>query len=578
MQSKRTSALFLSAILALGACTKREEPGQSGSEPAAPEAADLLIKNANVITMDDEQPKAEAIAIRNGRIAFVGSNEAAMEHTGPGTGVIDAKHITVIPGLIDGHSHFAFALKMVDWVNVSPPPVGKVSNIPVLLDELQDFARQREIGRGSWLIAWGYDESQLAERRHVSRADLDPRFADNPVMLLHVSGHAAVLNSAALKAVGINARTKTPAGGVIARKKGTSEPSGLLMETAFAPVISALPRLSQKQSLARFKAAQMLYAANGYTTVQEGASSRDDVELLRAAAARSLLFLDVMALPLIAEPADLDRKSVFEFGDYESRLRLGGIKVVLDGSPQAKTAYFSKPFVSGGPAGQSPWTGAPSMPYETYLAICAAAKERGIRVFTHANGDAAIDMVIRAQEELGTRSKDGLRNVVVHSQFVRPDQLDRYIELGLIPSFFTSHTFFWGDTHVQNLGKERAYFSSPLATAARKGLVAANHSDFGVTPLDPMFLMSTAMMRRSRSGEIIGPDERVSAHEALQAMTIDAAYLYGEEERKGSIEAGKLADLVFLSEDPLAVEADEIPQIDILTTYKEGRPIFMSAR
>jgi hypothetical protein len=443
---------------------------------------------------------------------------------------------------------------------------------------MDDFAARRGLGRGSWLIGWGYDQTQLAERRHVSRADLDPRFPDRPVMLLHVSGRAAVLNSAALKLVGISARTKTPAGGVIGRKKGSNEPSGLLMETAFALVVDALPKASQKERLERFKAAQMLYASNGYTTVQEGGSLREDIELLRAAAEQGRLFVDVMALPLVADPAELDRKPVYEFGDYEHRLRLGGIKIVLDGSPQAKTAYFTEPFLSGGPTGQSHWTGAPSMSYETYLAICKAAKERGIRVFTHANGDAAIDMVLRAQTELGTRREDDLRNVVVHSQFVRPDQLDQYVELGLIPSFFTSHTFFWGDTHVRNLGKERAYFSSPLATAAQKGLVAANHSDFGVTPLDPMFLMSTAMMRRSRSGEIIGPEERVSAHQALEAMTIDAAYMYGEEELKGSIEAGKLADLVFLSEDPLAVQADEIPQIDILTTYKEGRPIFMSAR
>lgn len=580
MESKRIRAFFLSIALTLLSCSKPLELNEKGNgvEAATPEVADLLVRNANVITMNEGQPRAEAIAIRDGRISFVGSNEAAALHAGPSTGVIDAKDVTVIPGLIDGHSHFAFALQMVDWANVSAPPVGKASNIPALLDELSDFVQERKLDRGQWLVAWGYDETQLAERRHLTRDDLDPRFPKTPVILLHVSGHGAVLNSAALRAVGISARTKTPAGGVIARKKGSKEPSGLLMETAFTPVMEALPKPNEKQALARFKAAQMLYAKSGYTTVQEGASTRRDIELLREAAKQGLLFVDVVALPLLFDRAELDRKPAYEFGDYENRLRLGGVKIIMDGSPQGKTAYFGEPYLSGGPDGQAYWTGEPSMPYDSYFALCKAAEERDIRVFTHANGDAAIDMVIRAQEELGTDRKDDLRNVLVHSQFVRSDQLDRYVELGLVPSFFSSHTFFWGDAHVRNLGQERAHFASPLATAEKKGLRAANHTDFGVTPLDPMFLLFTAVTRRSRSGQVIGPDERVSAYQALKLMTLDAAYMYGEEEHKGSLEAGKLADLVFLSEDPLAVKPEQIPEIEVLTTYKEGRPIFMSAR
>jgi predicted amidohydrolase YtcJ len=166
---------------------------------------------------------------------------------------------------------------------------------------------------------------------------------------------------------------------------------------------------------------------------------------------------------------------------------------------------------------------------------------------------------------------------VIHSQFIRPDQLDKYAEVGLIPSFFTNHAFFWGDVHVRNLGEPRAFFLSPMKTARARGLRPTNHTDAAVTPPDPLFTIWTAVNRTSRSGRVIGPDERVTPLEALKATTINAAYQYFEEATKGTIEPGKLADLVILSDNPLTVDPARIAEIRVLETIKEGKTVYKRA-
>ncbi|MCS5691959.1 amidohydrolase family protein [Cyanobium sp. FGCU-6] len=195
-------------------------------------------------------------------------------------------------------------------------------------------------------------------------------------------------------------------------------------------------------------------------------------------------------------------------------------------------------------------------------------------IFCHCNGDAAIDLMIDAARAAGLTAEQDRRTVIVHSQFVRPDQLDAYVELGFTPSFFTVHTFFWGDVHVENLGRERAFFLSPMASALARGLRCSNHNDFSVTPVEPMRMVQTAVERISRKGEVIGPQERVSPWQALKALTIEAAWQIREEGEKGTIEPGKLADLVILDADPTAVPAADILNIAVVETFKEGRSVY----
>jgi predicted amidohydrolase YtcJ len=284
--------------------------------------------------------------------------------------------------------------------------------------------------------------------------------------------------------------------------------------------------------------------------------------------------LDIVAWPGFTEIAGWLDKPEFPFNQWNNRLKLGGLKITLDGSPQGKTAYVREPFLTGGPQGQKGWRGEPNLPFADLEKLVTMAHGKGLQLIIHANGDAAIDDTINALTAVGIREGDDSRPVVIHSQFQQPDQLPRYKALGVTPSYFTNHTFFWGDIHRQNIGETKAGFISPMQAAVDQGLQVANHSDFNVTPLDPMFMLWTSMARMTRSGHVLGPDQRVDAYTGLKALTTGPAYMYREENARGTITAGKLADFVILSADPVNTPVDGIRDIKVMETLKEGRTIF----
>jgi len=270
--------------------------------------------------------------------------------------------------------------------------------------------------------------------------------------------------------------------------------------------------------------------------------------------------------------------SSFKFGVLRNHFKIAGFKMVADGSPQGKTAYFTKPYLTDVPGcDHDQCTGIPTVTQQYFDQAIYKGYKNNIQTYVHCNGDATIDMYIHAinyaDSALHTTSV-GRRSVVIHSQFVRPDQLDTYHNLGIIAALFSNHAFFWGDQHIQNLGIERASFLSPLKTAIKKGVVATNHTDYGVTPLSQIFLLWTSVVRETRTGKVIGPDERLIPIEGLRAITINGAYEYFEEKSKGSIEKGKLADLVILSENPTTIDPEKIKDIAVLETIKEGKTIF----
>ncbi|MEM7410149.1 MAG: amidohydrolase [Myxococcota bacterium] len=546
----------------------------SAIAPLRAEPAADAIYLGDIVTVDENGSVAEAVAVLGGRILLVGGEEQVLAHRGPDTEVHDLEGAALLPGFVDPHSHFALhGVPFSGFANVSRPPVGSVTSIPQLIDALKELAERTRKQPGDWIIAYGYEKEGLVEAREVTRDDLDPHFPDNPVVLIHVSSHGAVLNSAALARAGIDASTPTPPGGLIVRKPGSQEPAGLLMETPFFAVMGAMPQPSAVSMLEALRPTQLHYAANGYTTIQEGAASGEAVELLQHAANEGRLFLDVVALPEMQTFTKLmqsDEPPVF--GKYEGRLKLGGVKSVADGSPQGRTAYWTEPMLVPGPGGEKDWRGQPIVPQEALDAVFRLAYENDIQTYTHANADAAIDMFLAAHQAAG--APEGRRPVIIHSQFIRPDQLNAYARIGAVPSFFTNHAFFWGDVHVENLGQERAFFLSPLRSATARGIRFTNHTDYGVTPLDPLFLMWTATERLSRTGKVIGPEERISVAEALRAITIDAAYQYFEEDQKGSIEAGKLADFVILDRNPLTTPSEQLRDIQILETIKEGETVW----
>jgi len=537
--------------------------------------ADVIYTDGDILSMVEGQPAPEALAVRNGRIAAVGRKADVMRMRGPGTKVVKLGKRALLPGFVDPHSHFLAAVVVADWANVSLPPVGPVKSIPDILSVLAKQAARQKAKPGDWIVGYGYDSIGLAEKRDVNRRDLDAAFPGNPVMLLHVSGHGAVFDSKALEILGVGPETPTPPGGIIVREPGSNEPAGLVMENAFLPLEPKLPMPSPAVLAESLEPAQQRYLSQGYTGATEGATPIEAIPALRAAARRGLLVLDVIALPEIHAAPKMAGKPEFAFGVNVDHVKIGGLKAIVDGSPQGGTGFYTKPYLVPGPEGQSPWRGQPSVTPDELSTALRTARAGGGQLFTHANGDAAIDMAIQAQNDVGLTARDDARTVVVHSQFARPDQLDAYAKLGMVPSFFTNHTFYWGDDYPSLVGVERGQAISPAASAAARGIRFTNHTDFLVTPLDSMFTVWSAVNRRSKSGRTIGPGERISTLQALRAITADAAYQYREEGERGTLEAGKVADLVLLSANPLEVDPARLRDVKVVETVKGGRTVYV---
>lgn len=542
---------------------------QRGNHPVT------MFVNGRILTMDGaEASYAETVVIREGLIAYVGDRAGAAERF-PDAVIRDLGGRALLPGFVDAHSHLVAGFDLVSQVNVAAPPVGTVGSIADVLDALETFRVERQVEPGGWIVGWGYDQDELAERRHITAADIDSRFADYKVVLMLASKHGAVLNAAALAAVGVDASTPTPAGGVIARVGDTNEPAGLLMETAFLHYVGEnMPRPDVEERLGMLDAVQQLYASQGYTHAQDGFTISEDLDFFVRAAAEGRLYLDVAALGSFLEVDAWVGQDKYPTAEYRDGFRIAGMKVIHDGSPQGKTAFVTEPYLTGGPSGQDDWVGESTFPYEMLAAAVQKAFDAGVQVFTHTNGDAAIDDLIRAVRAAGNSAADDRRPVAIHSQFQRPDHLDDYVDLGTLPSYFTNHVYFWGDVHTTNIGPEKAAFISPMRAAMDKGLVVSNHTDFTVTPLDPFFLMWTSIARETRTGVTLGGDQRLDAYAALQALTSGAAHQVFEEHRKGRIAEGLLADFVVLSRDPIDVPIAEFRDIEVLETIKEGTSVF----
>jgi len=541
---------------------------------AAP--ADRIIRGGPIVTVNPDRPAAEAVAIAGGTIVAVGSEADVMQHRGDATVVTDLAGKTLVPGFVDGHSHFCSLVDVQTQALCASPPAGPCKTVADVIAALKAVQARRKLGPGKFVMGFGYDPELLAEKRPPSKQELDAAFPDNPVILVHVSGHGAMLNSKALAAYDVTAATPTPPGGVIGREPGSNEPNGLLFETAFLPIFAKVPGPGDDETLEILKAGQQLYLQEGITTAQEGATMKHQADLLRILANRGDLKLDVVMLPFITEiDAIFGGQPPRNETEYKNRLRIGGVKVVMDGSPQGRTAAFTTPYLTDGPAGQKGWRGELSFPQPVLNEWVKKVYDGGATLFVHCNGDAAIDALLEAHRFAAGDDPAKPRGTVgVHSQFIRHDQLEKYKAWSITPSFFTIHCFYFGDTHVANRGRQQADFISPMKSARALGLRPANHTDFNVAPLDQLFTIHTAVNRVSRSGKTIGADERITPLQALEAITIDGARIYGEEAKKGSIEVGKVADFAILSANPLTVPPATIQSIRVEETIKDGDTVW----
>jgi hypothetical protein len=396
-----------------------------------------------------------------------------------------------------------------------------------------------------------------------------------PIVIIHQSGHLAALNSAALEAVGYDAATEDPEGGVIRRRAGGREPDGVLEETAFfAAIVRLMGDIGEDGARAFARAGSELWARYGYTTAEEGRSLPSTVAMLQKVADEGEFAIDVVTYVDVLT----DRDSILEqqSDSYRNRFRVGGAKLTIDGSPQGFTAWRDRPYVD--PVGDYPpgYVGYPAATREQVVDAVKWAHANNVQLLTHSNGEAATDLLIAAHEAaLEEHGPTATRPVLIHGQFLRSDQLDAIKRLGIMPSLFPMHTFYWGDWHRDHtVGSELVDDISPTGWCVQRGIRFSSHHDAPVAFPDSMRILDATVTRRSRSGDIIGPAQRVDVLTALKAMTIWPAWQKHEESTKGSIEVGKLADFVILSADPTAVDPETLDQIDVVQTIKEGVTVY----
>jgi hypothetical protein len=552
------------------------------STAAMAQSADRIWTGGPILTMEDDGMRAEAIAEDDGKIIAVGTREEVMKLKDRKTQVIDLKGRTLLPGFVDAHGHIVLGGLQALSANLLAPPDGEVRDMASLLQTLRDWqaANAATVAKVKLIIGFGYDNGQLAEQRHPTKEELDTISKDIPILLVHQSGHIGAVNSAFLAAAGITADSKDPEGGVIQRKPGTTEPNGVLEETAFflaTPV--ALSRVGPDGMKIFAREGAKLWARYGYTTAEEGRATPQVVKVLQQVASEGGFDNDIIAYADVLIDRDFIKAN--QSDSYTNRFRLAGAKLTIDGSPQGFTAWRDKPYFD--PVGNYPkgYSGYAAVNAEQVFSAISWAAENNIQIITHANGERAQDLLIAAHRAAQARfpAAKAKRPVLIHGQFMRRDQVDDYKALGVIPSLFPMHTFYWGDWHLDHtVGPEAGLNISPIGWVRAKGMIFTSHHDAPVAFPDSMRVLDATVTRRARgTGRIVGPEHRVDVITALKAMTIWPAYQKFEEDRKGSLKVGKLADFVILSADPTAVEPATIADIKVTETIKEGRTIFRLA-
>lgn len=544
------------------------------SPSLAIDTADVIFRNGTVITMNDGQPTAQAVAVKDGWILAVGSEAEVIQAAGDATETVDLGGKALLPGFVDSHGHAHMIGLQALSANLLPPPDGNGKDIPALQSLLAEWEKLegnplRQLG---WIVGFGYDDSQLAEQRHPTRQDLDKVSTELPILIIHQSGHLGVANSKALELAGVTAATDDPDGGVFRRQEGSREPNGVMEEYAFFQLIGTLAaNFDDAINDTLVNEGVRLLASFGYTTGQEGRASDVGIAAMERVAARGDLPIDLVAYPDI-----LAVEAINPTPDYRNGFRVGGVKLTIDGSPQGKTAWLTQPYFVP-PAGQpAEYRGYAAIDEATTLNAVEKAFANNWQILVHANGDAASDRFIQAVSLARKKYPEAdNRPVLIHGQVLREEQVQQLKELDIFPSLFPMHTFYWGDWHRESvLGPDRAENISPTGWVLARDMMFGTHHDAPVALPNSMRVLSATVTRRSRSGRVLGPEHRVPVATALKAMTIWPAWQHFEEGTKGSIEVGKLADFVVLSDNPLEVPSEQLAELEILETIKKGQSVY----
>ena len=505
-----------------------------------------------------EEPRyAQALVERGGRIAYVGDREEAERLAGPGARRVDLEGRALLPAFVDPHSHLlacAYARLQV--------PLGECASWGEITDRLAKHVQERGIQPGEWVKGTGYDQNALAEGAAPDRFCLDRACPHNPVVIQHASGHAGVFNTLALERLGaLN-------GDCGLERDGQGELTGRGEENPFLDLLGRIPMDGLEDVLRAFQGAQEEYASHGITTAQEGLLQPVMAPVYQEILRRGLLYLDVNAY---VPPADYDRlRGQFAQGVSASpgTFQVAGMKIFLDGSPQGGTAWVREPYAGGG-------CGTSTMTDGQVLSAFRQALDRDAQLLAHCNGDRAAEqyltLLAQAEREAG---KKLCRPVMIHAQLLGLDQLERVKALGVIPSFFVAHVYHWGEIHVKNFGLDRAGRISPAGSALARGIPFTFHQDSPVIPPDMLETIWCACVRRTKTGRVLGAEERIPVEAALRAVTQTAALQYGLERELGTLRPGKRADFVLLSGDPLRTPPEELKKLQVERTIQCGRTIW----
>lgn len=524
-----------------------------------------------ILTMNSANQIVEAVGIEGDRIAAVGSRVDVLDWAGDGARIIDLEGRAIVPGFVDAHGHFPGEGIYSKVIDLNSPPIGAVEKLDDIIALLA--LRAAETSAGEWVVGMSYDDTLLAEDRHPTREDLDRVSTTHPIAIIHVSGHLAVVNSMALESVGLDRNSKDPDGGVLQRGPD-GELTGVLEENAMNFVQERILSPSPIESLRIVREGNRRVVAQGVTTVQNGLTPASLITAIQWMVRLGFVTPRIVLWPdmQVADAVLAGEMTLPEASGPD--LWIGAIKLIADGSIQGYTGYLSEPYFV--PPGDDPeFRGYPRIARDELRERITRYHAAGFQVAVHGNGDASIEDILDAFEHaFNAHPREDVRPIIIHAQMARADQLDRMAELEVLPSFFSLHTFYWGDRHRRLfMGPERAARMSPAATALEKGVRFTIHCDAPVVPLEPLRLVWSAVNRRTRSGFIVGPAERIDVMQALRAVTIDAAYSMFLDEDLGSLEVGKFADLAILSGSPLDAP-ETIDQLSVVETIRGGETIY----
>ena len=529
-----------------------------------PPARQVFI-NGPILTMNANNDIVDAVLIEKDRIVSVGSKEEILAQSGFNAKIIDLEGKTLMPGFIEAHGHFPGSGLDAIAADLNSPPIGHVASINDVKDQL---TRQvKETSEGAWIIGFGYDHTRILEQRYMTLEELDTISPNHPLFIMHVSGRISMVNSLALSKLGIT--DKSPASRDIERNR-QGQITGVLRGKEHYLARQQALNLSARRILTLLQNAVEDYTVQGITTVQSGLTQPKLYRLLTTFANLGLIPQRLVIWPDLNLAKAMTRRGKYKATD-NSRIVTRALKLTLDGSIPGYTGYLSLPYFKQPPQQTANYHGYQTIPTKELDALVREWHAKGWQIALHASGDAAIDMALAALAKAQEAApRKNARHIMVHSQMARADQLEEMAQLNITPSFFPSHIYYWGDRYkTLFLGTPRAEQISPLKSAMNNNLRFTIHTDTPVVPAEPFKLIYHATSRETQSGAVLGENEKISVQKALRATTIDAAWQAFLEDDLGSIEPGKLADLIVVSENPLKA-GDRLTEITVEQTWIGG--------